>query len=343
MEIREWADFGWQGVCLQVPEEWNLGKVDGTRKSGYARLDDAEIVRMEVEWREAPAGRRLPIPELVDRYLGTLEKKAQKSDVSFTVRRRAKFLKDKRWLENSEYETFVWEADYRAYNLARACGECGRIVLLRVLARRDESLEDLAGEIFETLRDHSHEGREHWSVYGLTFEIPDDYSLERHDLKSGNIQLTFEKKNHECRIQRLSMAQMLLKGTTLPEWYPRFFRKQLRDFNCEIEESEEAAPGHGGLRVMGKPRSRWRQILRPLPLVNTRPRRHLDGRVWHCVEQNKICIAEHLYGKKDEQGDVTQHLTEAYVCHRQETEAESRSDAEFAPGAQRPADVGKER
>ena len=41
----EWADFGWQGVCLRVPDEWNLGKVDGDAKSGYARLDDSEIVR----------------------------------------------------------------------------------------------------------------------------------------------------------------------------------------------------------------------------------------------------------------------------------------------------------
>ena len=254
-------------------------------QSGYARLDDAEIVRMEVEWREAPAGRRLPIPELVDRYLRTLEKKAQKSDVSFTVRRRAKFLKDKRWLENSEYETFVWEADYRAYNLARACGECGRIVLLRGSGEAGREPRGSGGErssrpFGTTLTRVVNTGAYTGSPSKSRTTTPSSATSSNR----ATFQLTFEKKNHECRIQRLSMAQMLLKGTTLPEWYPRFFRKQLRDFNCEIEESEEAAPGHGGLRVMGKPRSRWRQILRPLPLVNTRPRRHLDGRVWHCVE-----------------------------------------------------------
>ena len=42
----DWTDFGWQGVHLRVPDEWNLGKVDGDAKSGYARLDDAEIVQV---------------------------------------------------------------------------------------------------------------------------------------------------------------------------------------------------------------------------------------------------------------------------------------------------------
>jgi len=344
-KVEEWTDFAWQGVRLRVPEVWNLGKVDGDRSSGYARLDDAEIVRLEVEWRQVPGkGRGVGIAQLVDRYLSKLEKKAQKADVGFTVKRRAKFLKDKSWLEGSDYETFVWEADYKAYNLARACGECGRIVLLRVLARKNENgMEELAGDIFRTLDDHSHDGILLWSVYGLNFEMSDEYKLEKHDLKSGNIQLTFEKKNHVCRIQRLSMAQMLLKGTTLDEWYPNFFKKQLKDFDFDITEGVSVARGHEGLRVAGRPKSRWRQVLRPLPLVNTRPRQYLDGLVWHCPEENKICIAEHLHRKKDEvEGGLTNLLNERYACH-EEAKTESGGDAGLEAGAQRPGQLGKER
>ena len=46
-------DFGWQGIRLRVPSEWELGRVDGDMSSGYARLDDARMVRAEVEWRAA--------------------------------------------------------------------------------------------------------------------------------------------------------------------------------------------------------------------------------------------------------------------------------------------------
>lgn len=335
----EWADFGWQGIFLRVPDEWNLGKVDGDAKSGYARLDDAEIVRAEVEWRETPErGRRLPVPDLVERYLDKLEKKAEKMDTPFSVTRQAKFLRDKRWLEGSEYEAFTWRADYLAYNLARACPECGRILLLRVLARLTENLEELADLVFRSLACHSGDGQRYWSVYGMSFRVPEDFNLSKHELKSGNIQMTFERKNHSCRVQRLSMAQMLLKGTTLQEWYPNFFRKQLRDFNFDIAGTEVG--DHRGLRVTGRPRSRFRQLLRPLPLLNPRPRQHLDALVWHCEEGNRICVVEHLYKRQKERDDLTERLSAAYVCHPQETEADARGDAQLASGAKRPAQVG---
>ena len=34
-----WTDFGWHGIRLRVPDDWNLGKVEGDFKSGYARLE----------------------------------------------------------------------------------------------------------------------------------------------------------------------------------------------------------------------------------------------------------------------------------------------------------------
>ena len=335
----EWADFGWQGVCLRVPDEWNLGKVDGDAKSGYARLDDSEIVRAEVEWRETPErGRRLPVPDLVDRYLDKLKKKAEKTDTPFSVTRKAKFLRDKRWLEGSEYEAFTWSADYLAYNLARACPDCGRILLLRVLARLNENLEELADLVFRSVSCHSDHGQRYWSVYGMSFHVPQDFNLSKHELKSGNIQMTFETKNQSCRVQRLSMAQMLLKGTTLEEWYPNFFRKQLRDFSYDVAGT--AVGDHEGLRVTGRPRSRFRQLLRPLPWLNPRPRHHLDALVWHCEEGNRICVVEHLFKRQKERDDLTDRLSAAYVCHPQETEADARGDAQLASGAKRPAQVG---
>ena len=336
----QWAEFGWQGVRLRVPEDWSLGKVDGNFKSGYARLDDSEIVRAEIEWREGAVARRMPISTLVDRYLEKLTKKAEKSDTAFAVQRRAKFLKDKRWLEGYEYEAFIWEADFRAYNLARLCDECGRIVLLRVLEPIRESDASLAEEVLRSLEDHGQEGRHFWSIYGMSFWMPDDLKLSAQELKSGNIQLTFERKGHSCRIQRLSMAQVLLRGTSLQEWYPAFFKKQLRDFDSQLR----AAPvrGHDGMVVEGKPRSRWRQLLRPLPFVNPRPRQYMDSRVWHCEEANKICVVDHLYRKKGERGQLATELTDGYACHTEEAQAEPRSHAELAAGEERTARVGED-
>lgn len=343
---QERRDFGWQGIRLRVPEAWELGRVDGDARSGYARLDDVEMVRAEVEWRAAPErGVRRPVSDLVDRYLEQLQKKADKAGMGFAVERRAKFLRDKRWLDGSEFETFTWEADYRAYNLARACADCGRVVLLRLLARPGESCEGLVNEVFPTLEDHPRAGQDgatFWSVYGLAFHAPSGFVLAEHELKSGHIKLTFEKDRgaHALRVHRLSMAHMLLRGTDLSDWYGSFFRKDLRDLSC----ATTAVPvrGHEGLRVTGAPRSRWRLLLRPLPLVNPRPRRFVENAAWHCPQQNRLCVVEHLYRRRGEGGDLLDRLIDGYVCHPKQTETDARGDAGLAAGAQRTAGVGED-
>ena len=331
----EWVDFGWQGIVLRVPEEWNLGRVDGTYKSGYARLDDSQIVRAEIEWREGggPARGRPAVSALVDRYLQNLEKKAAKTGTSFSVKRRAAFLQDEQWLEGADYETFTWEADYRAYNLARLCRECGRVVLLRVLSRlEDHEGLDTVQSVFSSLQDHPHDDQVLWSVYGLSFLMPAAYTLSQHELKSGHIQLSFEKGKDVCRVQRVSLARMLLKHTTLREWYPVFFKKQLKDMN--IETFEEEVRGHEGVRVAGRPRSRWRQLIRPLPLVSPRPRQYLDNRVWHCSTADKICIVDHLYRKQADAEDLARRVTDGYICHQEQAETEPRGHAGLAAGPQ---------
>ena len=314
-----WTDFGWQGIRLRVPEDWNLGRVDGSPQSGYVRLDDAEIVRVEIEWRTPRSRTHEPVEGLIDRYLYGLQKRAKKAGVTFAVQRRAKFLKNTRWLEGREYETFTWKADFHAFNLAlKASG--GRIVLVRVLSLPGEDLGETIEQLLGSLEDRAADERWLWSVYGLRFSMPADFKLESHELKSGHIQLSFEKGKQLCRVQRLSMAQLLLKGQELLHWYPVFFKKQLRD--VQVEVAAEDVKGHLGLRVTGTPRSRWRQLLRPLPWVNPRPRVYLDGRAWHCEQTNKICLVDYLFRKKERLENFPECIIDGYLCHEETTQEE---------------------
>ena len=311
--------------------------LDGNAIAGSIRKDIATVVATRVG-----RGMRRPVEDLVGRYVDQLQKKADKAGMELRVERRAKFLKDKRWLEGSEYETFIWQADYRAYNLARACPECGRIVLLRVLAAKDDSGAEigLVNEIFPTLEDHPRGDLQYWSLYGLTFHAPADFELTEKELKSGHVKMTFEKDGgaQTLRVHRLSMAHMLLKETSIAEWYPAFFRKDLRDVNHDVTAA--SIRGHDGLRVTGRPHSRWRQVLRPLPFVNPRPRRHLRGAGWHCPDLNRICIVEHFSKKLDQAGDILDEVMDGYVCHEEEAAPDEGRDAGVAAGAQRAVGVG---
>lgn len=327
-----WVDFAWQGLVLEVPEDWNLGRVDGDFEKGYARLDDAEIVRLEIEWRRLKGrGEALRLTELVDRYLANLAKKADKAGAPFAVQRRARFLKNKKFLADREYEVFTWEADFRAYNLALVL-EGGRVVLLRVLANLDESLEERAEAVFRSLVDQEGEQAYLWSIYGLRFAVPADCKLESHSLKSGHIQLDFTRDKHSLKVHRLSMARILLKDARLEDWYPVFFKKQLRDFVVEVSAAE--VQGREGIAIYGRPRSRWRQLLRPLPFLNPRPRQYLCTRVWYDAGRDKIAIVEHLHRKKDEEGDLVAVVVDGHFFEKQGTQAEPGRHAGVAADAQ---------
>ena len=343
-KMKSTKEFGWQGLRLRIPQEWNLGKIDGDAKSGYARLDDEQMVRAEIEWRLLPVGGHVTVEDLVDRYISQLEKKAKKTGLEFSCQRRARFLSDKRWLEGSSYETFIWDADFRAYNLARTHPTSRRVVLLRVLGRHDEddaSMARLAGQIFRSLEDEPRPGQGvYWGVYGVDFHMPVDFNLHEHQLRSGHIRLSFERGSGRQRrlvhIHRVSMAQMLLQDTDLDTWYRVFFRKDLKEVSIETKPRpiQIGHVEHEGLVVSGVPRSRLRMLLRPLPLVNPRPRQYLHAVLWHCEQANRICLIEHLYRTRDDEGGLVDALSRDYACHTEETTTNARGDVELASGPQ---------
>lgn len=311
---RGWTEFGWQGLCLRTPDDWNLGRVDGGPDTGYVRLDDAEIVRAEIEWRTAKRGVHQPLDALVERYLESLRKKASKAGLEFQVKHESRFLGDRAFLEGREYQAFTWTADYQARNLALRTHP-DRIVLVRLLSRVGEPDDGLAAQLLPTLQDQRGQAVWDWAVFGMRFAMPSQFKLESNELRSGHIKLTFESGRELCRVERLSMARMLLGDQDLAAWYPVFFAKQLRELIIDIQPAQ--VHGHPALRVTGRPRSRFRQLMRPLPWISPRPRVYTDALVWHCAPANKICVVEHQFRRRDQAGDMTERIADGYVCHEE--------------------------
>ncbi len=331
----EWYKFGWKGITFDVPKDWNLGSVtsDPNRKkdSGYLRLDDSQIARVEVEWRPSHEG--ISISRLVSRYLENLEKKANKVRATFKVNRKVGLVKFKD--VDFDYECFIWEADYRAYNLAIKCKACGRVVVLRVLSRLDDNVEKVAAKILYSLEDHSKGGRNFWGIYDLACWVPDDLMLEEYSLKSGHIQLEFQREKNSFSIDCISLANILLKGISTIEWHSDFFKKKLRDLNCSYKEIQ--FQGHPGIEILGVPKNRWKRLFKPLPWVERKPRLFLKGKTWYCEDSNKIFVV-HNFTRNEEDSKV--EVIEI-GCHKKEEAHQPRGDAVVKTDQERPAGVGK--
>lgn len=338
LKYTDWTTFGWHNLRFEVPEEWNLGKVTGDAHSGYLRLDDVEIVRMEVEWRPMKIGRaaaqRFSLSQVVDRYLGNLQRKAGKVGETLDIQRNVHVLEGGT-LSDKAHEGFLWKADYRAVNLAWRCTTCNLLGLIRIFCRLDEDVGHVAGRIFRSLQDHPEEGQQTWGVYGFVFRVPEAFHLEEYALRSGHLRFVFKKGQTALHIERLGMADLLLKGWSIEEWFEDFFRKALREYTCSYEP--DRIRGHEGVHVVGHPKSRWKLILRPT-LNRIRRSLHLRGRLWSCAASNRVFVVQTF--SRDRNLDVSEEISREVACHEEGQAHQSGGNAGIEARSERPGGVG---
>ncbi|HID11283.1 MAG TPA: hypothetical protein EYP17_08295 [Candidatus Latescibacteria bacterium] len=306
----KWNLFGWQGLSFPVPEDWNLSKITGDARSGSVRLDDGEIVRVEAEWRDTE-GRAPGVTALVDRYVEGLTKKAAKAGRRLEVRRRVRLLPEGS-LPDKEWEIFSWRAEGRVYNLAWRCRTCGRIGLVRVFARGSEDIGRYAGQVFGGLEDHPVDGRQLWGVYGMVVRVSEGFRLEEHNLRTGHIRLVFREGNRELAVERVGLADIMLRGRTLKEWFLGFFDKVLRDFEAPSFEGTSFL-GHPGVRVFAPPKKLWKRPLFPT-LNRVRRSRFLRGCVWHCADMNTIWAITTT--SRDQEDLFVEEVVQNVSCHQ---------------------------
>lgn len=310
----DWTPFAWQGIYLKVPTDWNPGKIVGDSKSGSVRLDDPQSVRLELEWKESSEVNQ--VTHLVDRYVEGLAKNAQKQKHSLNVQRRAHCPGLN--LPNMQYvEYFIWTSNLQVHTLVCYSPITNRLLFLRVMGYPNENLEKILAPLFNSLKDHSHDTPQTWALYDLICNSPPNYALETSELKSGHLRLRFQLGSNIVQIDRISLAEILLKKRSLDDWFLDFFKKEIRHILFDIEETK--LQEHIGLRVWGRPKSRWYSLLQPLPFWNIRPRLHLEGRVWTCPNSNKIYSVQ-TFWKKPENAPNIDACWRGVICHQESLE-----------------------
>jgi len=295
-----WLPFAWHGIQLTVPNEWNPGKIAGEHNNGSVRLDDAQTVRLELEWKDARGDDR--VSQIVDRYIEGLAKNAEKQKSRLQVQRTAECpdLSLPR-MQNVEY--FVWEAQTTVHTLACYSPESDRLLFVRIMARDEEDISAVLSRVLNSLQDTPKEAAQPWALYDMVCTSPPDYLLENFELKSGHVRLKFQQSsNNVLQIDRLSLAQMILKSRTLEDWFLDFFGKDLRHTRIHCDPISETE-GNLCLNVTGSPKSRWRGLLQPLPFWGMRPRLHLRGRAWTDFDANKIFTVQLFCKKPDDAPD----------------------------------------
>jgi len=284
-----------------VPVPWSLSKVEGTEQTGYLRLDDDEMPRLELRWSPSP-GKKVGLDTVTDNYLKQARKAARKYRCPFEVQ-----FKTKRFpAKGREVRYLTLKSDYPSHIIISRCKECGRVVLARILHQPGEQIGSTVASVFGSLSDHGRQGERVWSVFDLGFRLPESLRLASSTFRVGRIALAFRRGSERLVVERHNFARELLRGADLKQWLVRTLRKELRPFACRSEDWPWR--GHQGLQL-----SCSLKLWRRLATLGIRNRR-LSALTWHCPQADRIYLVRLTDGK----GDAEQllHCARTIECHQ---------------------------
>jgi len=303
---------GWQGLTAEIPENWNIGAISGDNAAGYVRYDDERMPRLELKW-STPKG-FIALDEVISKYLKDIQKGRKKGAPEVTVDRDVKLL-GKRKRKKAAVKCFAWKSEVQGHGAAWTCADCGRTVIVQVMHEGDvpaEQAQEEAADIILGIEDHPRDGWAYWSAYGLSCQVPEDFSLTGQKLMAGLIELEFSRETERCKVARWGMANVALKKLSLMDWVGSEMGKELR--KNDVERTEAPVKGHDGLHLLGGG-AKGVQALQSF-WAHCTGKLYADrviGRVWHCEAQNKIFYVDTLVDR--EHADLADQIADRIECH----------------------------
>jgi hypothetical protein len=188
--------FAWQGWQVAVPNTWNPLKLEGDFAGGYALLADLHRPRLAIRWSTPRSDSFDPVAW------------AQKR-LSEEVGRNAQFRS--RPIENKFFRAVVvqlepeppgrdmWVAHSRLSNR--------NVELIYHAPSRDSMLQD---DIAPTLIDSAASNEHRWSVFQLSCISPAGYALKSHELKAGDLSMTFARRHDQLSVRQIAIAWLAL-------------------------------------------------------------------------------------------------------------------------------------
>ena len=345
----DWTVFGWAGIQLEIPTTWELSGLSGDQKTGYLRLDDADMPRLELKW--AHTRRKKPdLHATLDEYF-KLIRKTYKKGGELSFRRNVDFIKDSEFSEGRTVLGFSWKGSIRANGLIFHAGK--RITIVQVMGRLKENWRPTVLRIFQSIVDHRDAPQTLWSAYGLKLGVPKEYKLERQKLLSGYLLFAFVAKKENFQsvirlaksassrlrnngnvqvqnkksspsdkgslsIERYGPAEVMLgdfKDTPNPleAWFRAKYAKAIRGYGFEVMSHVDAEDEH--LTLIGQQTRLYDGIpLTPVLVLDKLSKRTtLVFHLWRCNHSNRIYVIQSI-SNIDAQPTV-QKVVKSIECH----------------------------
>jgi len=303
--------FGWQGIELEIPEEWELAEETGNYMRGYIRLDDVANPRVRISWMVITKSKaKDPAYEAVKKVKSELKKKDKG----------VKFIRDTKIKICGHSSRYLhWRgsgdrAELEGCGLFWFCPQTMRGITVVFAFRTDEywNIRLAIERAVKSIVCHSN-GLRKWTAFGTELSIPQDFHLleRKYDLK--HLHLLFASKSAHFMFDRLNFANLITskKYKSLKGWFKKEYRKEVeRRFKCSRWIKIEKASFHGHEGILAKALSKKSIIQRRIYVS--------ESHIWLCEETDKIfaltAVREHESAPEVEEN--LKAILESVMCHK---------------------------
>ncbi|HEY3333159.1 MAG TPA: hypothetical protein VGK19_24205 [Capsulimonadaceae bacterium] len=313
--------IGWQGITLNVPEDWAVTGFGGDVRNGTLRVDaggresKTAPSGLEVRWIDSKKAQTEGL--LQDRLkllLKAVEKAAHKEKTQAETWTGT--VTAKRHEDRPAEIAFRWSTSSSASGRIWYCETCGRIVITQVYGPGGARFLDSAGQILSSIGCHGSEvGWRTWALYALETQAPAEYTLAGQQVLNIHLQLRFNKARAEeaLIIEQWSLANVQLKNMYLDEWFEVKAGTSLS--HVKYEKTEEEIDGHSVLALSGKKSGiiYWLSDgLRDLMRFRI-PATRYEAMVWECPDSNKAYLIQCVSRRSER--DLVREIAGRTRCH----------------------------
>lgn len=299
------------GLSLQVPSDWNVAALSSQPGSGYLRLDDDAMPRLELKWAQVSGSPAADLPRIKKRYISSLRRSAKKTRSQLVVEELGQAL-GKTGKRGKNFISFRWKASQQGHTLISSCNSCGRQVLAQLYAPLDDNLPEIADAVFATFRDHPVNGWHNWSLYDFNFRVPADFQLLSQSLLLGRLEFAFQRKAERLIFSQWAVAQTQLAGKSLLEWFKTHLGARTQGFRLRTAETNFR--GHPSLSIEGQ-MAGLKAVFRVLAATYSKnsPASSLRWRLWHCPQTNRLVSLQAILLPSS--GELVDQLAQEIRCH----------------------------
>ena len=198
--------FAWEGLALDVNEDWAPTTISGRRDAGYVKLGDGSHRAIQIRWQELRGA--VALESRLRTYLKKLDGDSRKLKVALSYE-----------LEPAENGiSYRYQGAFSGRGFASSEIDPKRVVFTEVSSSRSERLSNQHRKLLSTLRSCTFDDGEVWSVLGLNVRLPLGCIPTKREFVSGKTRVIWRLDKSGIEAQRWGLAAQLLAKHTLAEW-----------------------------------------------------------------------------------------------------------------------------